>query len=358
MAVSDFELLQAWTQVLQLSNLRAGETVSILTSEDSNEQNRRIALMAAQQLGGIVTEIRLPPINAARSLSRDKTAYVGKTALAGNKPAIAALQTSGLVIDLMLLLFSPEQLQILESGARILLAVEPPEVLVRLLPTPDDRRRVLAAARTLRAAKTMRVESSAGTDLTCRLGEFPVLTEYGYADEAGRWDHWPSGFVATWANERSAHGTIVLDRGDIILPFKNYIQSPIRLSIEDGYIIGIEGSYDAEFLKSYFRSFNDPEVYAISHIGWGLQPRAEWTTLGLYDKEATLGMDARSFYGNFLFSTGPNNEAGGTRNTPCHIDIPMRHCSVSLDGEAMTQNGVVVPAEQRCDVHLSQNPHL
>jgi len=93
-------------------------------------------------------------------------------------------------------------------------------------------------------------------------------------------------------------------------------------------------------------SFHDREVYAISHIGWGLQPRAQWTALGLYDKEATLGMDARAFYGNFLFSTGPNTEAGGKRNTPCHIDIPLRNCSLSLDGVAMTINGKVVVADQ------------
>ena len=44
---------------------------------------------------------------------------------------------------------------------------------------------------------------------------------------------------------------------------------------------------------------------------------------------------------------GPNTEAGGKRNTPCHIDIPMRNCSVSLDGKAMTRNGEVIPKAQR-----------
>jgi 2,5-dihydroxypyridine 5,6-dioxygenase len=89
-------------------------------------------------------------------------------------------------------------------------------------------------------------------------------------------------------------------------------------------------------------TFHDPEAYAISHIGWGLQPRAHWSTLGLYDREATIGMDARAFEGNFLFSLGPNNEAGGSRTTTCHIDIPLRHCDVFLDGEAVVRDGVVL----------------
>ena len=56
-------------------------------------------------------------------------------------------------------------------------------------------------------------------------------------------------------------------------------------------------------------------------------------------------MDARAFAGNFLFSLGPNTEAGGTRNTPCHIDIPMRRCSVSLDGVEVVRNGKLVEEE-------------
>jgi 2,5-dihydroxypyridine 5,6-dioxygenase len=53
-------------------------------------------------------------------------------------------------------------------------------------------------------------------------------------------------------------------------------------------------------------------------------------------------MDARAFEGNFLFSLGPNNEAGGKRTTACHIDIPLRNCTVMLDGEVVVDKGKVV----------------
>lgn len=347
MAVSDTQLAAAWRQVLELSRVVPGEAVTLLTSDDSNRQNLHAARAAATGLGATVTEVSLPPVNGERSLSRDKTAYVGQTALSDNRAALAALQASDLVVDLMLLLFSPEQARILEGGTRILLAVEPPEVLTRIVPTPDDKRRVLAAAARLGSARELSVTSRAGTDFRCRLGAFPVLTEYGYADEPGRWDHWPSGFLATWPDEHTATGTIVIDTGDIILPFKSYVQAPVTLTIEDGYIRDIAGGFDAEYLREYMRSFDDREVYAISHLGWGLQPRAQWTALGLYDREATLAMDARAFYGNFLFSTGPNTEAGGSRDTPCHMDIPLRRCSLALDGEPMTREGEVLPEDQR-----------
>ncbi|AQH04386.1 2,5-dihydroxypyridine 5,6-dioxygenase (plasmid) [Burkholderia sp. KK1] len=342
MPVSDYQMVDAWTKVLRLSRLEAGQTVTILTSASTHPQTLATALIATQSMGAIVNRLDLPPVNGEKALSRDSLAYLGTTPLTGNRAAIAALKESDLVLDLMTLLFSPEQLDILKTGTKILLAVEPPEVLTRLVPTPADRERVLAAQARIARAKEMHIVSAAGTDFHCPLGEFEPIAEYGFVDEPGRWDHWPSGFALTFPNDRQAHGRIVIDRGDILLPQKSYVQDRIELTVEGGYAKRIDGGIDAQLLSEYMATFDDPEAYAISHIGWGLQPRAHWSTLGLYDREATIGMDARAFEGNFLFSLGPNNEAGGSRTTTCHIDIPLRHCDVFLDGEPVVRNGVVL----------------
>lgn len=343
MAVSDSDLIQAWTQVLTLSRLKRGDTVTVLTTEGvTHPQTLRCAVTAAGLLGARVNRLDLAPVNGEKSLSRDSLAYLGTTPLSGNRAAIAALKASDLVVDLMTLLFSPEQHDILQGGGKILLAVEPPEILLRMVPTEADRARVLACGALLERSREMRVTSAAGTDLVCPLGEFPVVKEYGFVDEPGRWDHWPSGFALTWPDEGGASGRIVIDRGDILLPQKCYVDDPIALTVENGYAVRIEGGLSADLLNDYMASFDDPEAYAISHIGWGLQPRARWSTLGLYDREATIGMDARAFEGNFLFSLGPNNEAGGSRTTACHIDIPLRRCTVSLDGRDMVVEGKVL----------------
>ncbi|MFT9639198.1 2,5-dihydroxypyridine 5,6-dioxygenase, partial [Alcaligenes phenolicus] len=327
MAVSDYQLIEAWQEVLRLSKLQAGQTVTLLTSSTTNQQTMQCAQIAAQSMGAVVNRLDLLPVNAEKALSRDSLAYLGTTPLTGNEAAIAALKASDLVLDLMTLLFSPEQIDILKSGTKILLAVEPPEILVRTVPTEADRARVTAAAGLIKAAKEMSITSPAGTNLRCPLGEFPAIREYGFVDEPGRWDHWPSGFVLTWPNELGTNGTIVIDKGDILLPQKKYSSEQIILTVENGYATKIEGGIEAQLLDEYMKSFNDPEGYAISHIGWGLQPRCHWSTLGLYSRENTIGMDARAFEGNFLFSLGPNNEAGGKRTTACHIDIPLRNCT-------------------------------
>lgn len=342
MPVSDVELIRAWDQVLSLSGVRSGDMVTILTSDSTHPQTLRCATISAASCGAVVNRLDLPPINGEKALSRDSLAYLGTTPLTGNLAAMAALKASDFVLDLMTLLFSPEQQELLEAGTRILLAVEPPEVLVRLVPTLEDRDRVSAAACIFEGKKAMHVTSNAGTNVRMPLGQYPIVQEYGLVDKPGRWDHWPSGFILTWPNEGEVEGTVVLDRGDILLPMKSYVQEPITITIEKGFATKIEGGLDAELLSEYMASFNDPEAYAISHIGYGLQKRAYWSTLSLYDREATIAMDARAFNGNFLFSMGPNNEVGGTRSTPCHIDIPMRNCSVALDDVFVVRDGKVV----------------
>lgn len=174
-----------------------------------------------------------------------------------------------------------------------------------------------------------------------------TLPQWGYADEPGYWDHWPSGFVATWPNEGSAEGRVVIDVGDMMFPFRSCVQSKIVLDIHEGYITRIDGGFDAKYLRNHLESYGDPAAFAFAHVGRGLHPKASWGALGLRDKVQSHGMDARSFAGNFLFSTGPNAEAGGSNHSPCHLDIPMADCSVSLDGEPMTVDGVLVAPDQR-----------
>lgn len=333
MAVSQFELVAAWRRVLELCRVSGSETAAILTRPNIQARNLEAAQQALAGIGSSVFQIE--PV-------------IGPKLLRENLVVMNALKSVDFVVDFLglHLLRGLEQDEIMKAGVRILYVTEPPEALVRLVPTPDDKRWARAAEARIKAAKTMRIVSRAGTDLKVAIGEYPILAEWGYSDEKGHWDHWPAGFIATWPNEGSANGAVVLDAGDIIFPFKSYVRTPITLAIRDGYIEEISGGFDADYLREYMAEFNDREAYAISHLGWGLNPKARWSALGLLDKSQTNGNDGRSFAGNFLFSTGPNTDAGGKRDTHCHLDIPMRRCSVALDGEPMTIDGKVVAPDQ------------
>jgi 2,5-dihydroxypyridine 5,6-dioxygenase len=133
--------------------------------------------------------------------------------------------------------------------------------------------------------------------------------------------------------------------GDVLLPFNTYVQTPVTLTIEGGFIRDIRGGLDAELLSSYIRSFDDPRGYGMSHVGWGLDERAHWH--GLTQFGGGMGMELRSFYGNVMFSIGPNNELGGPNDTACHFDIPMRGNSLYLDDELIVDNGELTVPELR-----------
>jgi 2,5-dihydroxypyridine 5,6-dioxygenase len=345
MPVSDDQKLAMWREVLGLCRVKAGENIAVLTGENSLPQNIDMAVRASVALGAKVCRIDVPPGDAGGVFGQ--RADVGMTPLTGHRIVVETLKKVDMVLDLMGLLHSPEQLEILAAGTRMMLVIEPPDMLARMIPSTDDKRRVQAAQKRLKAAKTMTVASKAGTDLTMPLGQFPTLAQWGYSDEPGHWDHWPSGFVATWPNEGASQGRVVIDTGDILLPFKFYVQSKIELDIRDGLITRIDGGFDAKYLRKHLESYDDPAAFGIAHVGWGLHPKARWGALGLRDKVQSHGMDSRSFAGNFLFSTGPNAEAGGSNHSPCHIDIPMADCSVSLDGEPMTIDGALVAPDQR-----------
>ncbi len=324
---------------LELCAVGPGQSVAILRSGEARASYARAFMTAARQLGASCFEMNIPP-------ARDSNDTIGiltgsALPLSGNQAAVDALKHVDMIIDLIFILYARENQVLRDAGARILSCVEPVDALAKLLPTKDMRAQVEAGAELLRSAKTLRFTNKAGTDVTYQLGVYPVIEQYGYTDTPGRWDHWPSGgFLYTGGADDGVDGTVVVDVGDIVFPFNSYVQTPIRLTIESGFVTGISGGLDAEVLADYMRGFGDPNAYGISHIGWGLERRASWASVATMHEG--IGMEARCFYGSVLFSTGPNLEVGGSNETPCHFDIPMRNCSLFLDGLPVVVDGDVV----------------
>jgi 2,5-dihydroxypyridine 5,6-dioxygenase len=349
--MSALDLLSLFTRELELCKLRPGEVMAVLTGPQTRPDYAEAFVAAGQNLGAEVFRLDLPASRQdfGATPTTAQGALWGRTPLTGHRSGVEILKRAGLLIDLVGLLHSPEQLEIQKAGTRVLMIVEPPDILARMLARGDTRGRVEAGGRRLARASELRITSPAGTDITYKLGQYsktPIL-QYGYTDQPGRWDHFPGAFVYTWPNEEQSSGTIVLTEGDIIFPFKEFVRSNIYITVKQGRITSIDGQFDAAHLRYFLEAWNDPDAFAMAHVGWGLDEMALWNGISLINKESAIGQDGRAFYGNVLWSTGPNTDVGGARTTPAHLDIAMKGASLYLDGEPIVEAGDVIPPDMR-----------
>jgi 2,5-dihydroxypyridine 5,6-dioxygenase len=325
--------------------------VAVLSESQSRPVLPQLARLAAARLGCKAFGILMPTLFDAGPPVRSTGA---STALQQVAPVIAALAGSTLVVDCTVegLMHAPELAAILRGGARVIyVSNEHPEALARLVPDDALEPLVKEHIKRLRSARTMRVTSAAGTDLTISMAGATCGGNWGYTTRPGTMTHWPGGLALAFPAAGSVNGTLVLAEGDVNVTFKRYIERPIALRIENDYVTKIEGSgVDADLMRSYIAAWADLEAgsennagrnaYAASHVGYGLNAAARWDSMALYDKRDFNGTELRAFAGNFLYSTGANEVAG--RYTRGHFDLPLRNCTVELDGVAVVDAGKVV----------------
>jgi 2,5-dihydroxypyridine 5,6-dioxygenase len=317
------------------------EPVAILSETTSRRLNVHLAELALLRLGAKAFHVVMPtPPQTAPVPIRSTGASV---ALGGNAAVLAALGRVGMVVDLTVegLMHAAELPAILEGGARVLyVSNEHPDILERLAPDPALKPKVRRAVELLRAAKEMRVTSAAGTDLSIRVEKAPSGGGWGVVEKPGQIDHWPGGIVVCFPRADGVNGTLVMDTGDINLTFKRYLERPVRLRIEDDFVTAVEGDgVDAALMRRTFEVWDDRNAYAVSHVGWGMNPSARWDALAMYDRGDVNGTEQRAFAGNFLYSTGANEHAG--RHTLGHFDLPLRNCTIALDGREIVKDGVL-----------------
>lgn len=331
--------IELFAGVFARCKVAAGDVCAVLSETQSRALNVHLAELALHRLGAKPFHVVVPTPRQSAPVPIRSTG--ASTALQGIGPAVAALSSSVFVADCTVegLMHAAELPQILRAGARVLyISNEHPDVLERLAPSPADEQQVREGMRRLKQAKRMEVSSAAGTRLQIRVEGARVGGVWGYTEKPGTLSHWPGGLCLAFPGAGSVEGMLVMAPGDLNLTFKRYVESEVRLKIEADYVTAIDGtSLDAELMREYFAAWGDRDAYAVSHVGWGTNPRARWDALAMYDRRDVNGTEQRAFAGNFLYSTGANEVAG--RHTLGHFDLPFRGCTVLLDGHAVVRDG-------------------
>ena len=333
--------IDCFARVFARCGVKSEEAVAILSESQSRPINVQLAELALHQLGARAFHIVIPtPAQSAPVAVRSTGA---SDVIQDIRPVVGALASTPMVVDCTVegLLHAPELPEILQGGARVLMiSNEHPEALERLAPDDALEGKVKTGIKMLRGAKAMTITSRAGSNLSVDLTGAVAGGGWGWVTRPGMISHWPGGLCLCFPAAGAVNGTLVLDRGDVNLTFKRYLDAPISLRIEDDYVTSIEGGgVDADLMRSYFAAWGDRDAYATSHIGWGMNPGARWDAMTMYDRRDFNGTELRAFAGNVVYSTGANEVAG--RRTLGHFDLPIRNCTVGLDGQTVVKEGIL-----------------
>jgi 2,5-dihydroxypyridine 5,6-dioxygenase len=333
--------IDAFCEIFERCAVKTGDTAAILSETQSRALNVHLAELALLRMGAKPFHIIVPtPRNRQVVPIRSTGASMAIQRLA---PVVTALQQAGFVVDCTIegLMHAAETPEILKAGARILnISNEHPEALERMVPDKALEKRVRAAVKMLRGTRRMRVTSKAGSELDVDMAGASTVGVWGWTDKPGTLAHWPGGIVVSFPKSGTVNGTLVMAAGDINLTFKRYLASPIRMTLKDDYVMDLEGEgADAMMMRAYLAAWGDREAYAVSHVGFGMNPGARYEALAMYDQRDTNGTELRAVAGNFLFSTGANEFAG--RYTAGHFDLPMMGTTIELDGIAVVREGVL-----------------
>ena len=333
--------IETFEHAFRLCKVEADDLVAILSETQSRAINVQLAELALQRLGARPFHIVIPspPLSAPVPVRSTGSSH----AIQGIEPIMAALLGVKFIADCTVegIMHAPETPRLLGSGVRAMyISNEHPEVLERLRTDAALFPKIQLGREMMQQAKRMRVSSAAGTNLDIVMSGARVGGNFGASFNPGQLSSWPGGICSCFPPLHSTNGVLVLDTGDVNLTFKRYLESPVRLTIEDDFVVDVAGvGLDAELMRSYFSAWGDRNAYGVSHVGWGMNPSARWDALVMYDKGDINGTELRAFAGNFLYSTGGNPFAD--RHTLGHFDLPVRHCTIELDGQVVARDGLL-----------------
>jgi 2,5-dihydroxypyridine 5,6-dioxygenase len=320
-------LAQARTVLAAALELRPSDEVLILWDETVSRE-----LIDALRRAAV--ELHLQPFTLIHlPLAAESVPETLGAVMTGPNAIVLAISSMGTVLS------SAQYNQALSAGAKVCSVhyLRTAEDALRLLPSSIEEVRELhertnRGSEIMKQVCTARVTSRAGTDMTCALGQYRVRTHSGVIAPGTR-QILPAGQVTRVPNDRSANGVVVIDRSIGADDFKE-LPEPVRLTVQDGYVTAIEGGIDAQRLRSWLSERGEPEMYHLTELAFGTNPRCQQTG-------ATAPSEDTHTSGCVSFALGADVHIGGNTRASAHVDMTMRSATLELDGTVVVRAGVL-----------------
>lgn len=319
-----FELaLAAQTLVTEVRPVEAGQQVLITADTASDERVVGATAQAVYAAGGIPTVVRYPTLSEPM---QDPPAPVARAATGAD-----------IWIDFSVAyqLYSPAYRAALEEGCiYVCLTGMDVDMMVRTIGRASYGRMQEMATllyQMSQAAETIRVTNPAGTDAIMRVDKAgdpfwePPPEEGGWAQMLGG----QSGYMF---HRESFEGVLVFD-GTLWPPVElGLLRTPVRLTVDGGYVKNIEGDVEATIFDRWLGGVGHPAAYLMDHACYGFNP-------GVVRPSGRILEDERVF-GCMQFGVGAP-QCG----SPAHTDGVTLNASVWLDDEQIEEEGRYVHPE-------------
>jgi leucyl aminopeptidase (aminopeptidase T) len=309
----------AMKAMTQCAAVKPGENVVIAC--DTNKMRLAEALAAAAYaVGGVPTIVAFPPTGAhGRQVPK---AVVGACA----RSEVFFLPTSWSMTH------TDARVEAIKNGARGSTMCEVTEDCLCtggiLADFEENDRLARKLGAIIAQGRTIRMTSSAGTELQAEIVGRPVQYETGLFREPGQFAALPNSEVNISPVEGTAEGTIVADVR--VMGYGVTRDEPVAIRVQQGEVAEIKGGKSAEYLRNTLESFKDRSAYNLAEFAIGLNPFCRAYATNLED------LGKLGFAHNGI---GSSYAIGGTVLAPCHIDVIYSNATLEIDGQVILDEG-------------------
>lgn len=182
-------------------------------------------------------------------------------------------------------------------------------------------------AELLTAGEVATITTPAGTDIMLPIKGYNAKPSTGLVLESGAYGNLPSGEAFLMPRENEAEGVYVVDGS--LAGVGLITDEPIRITIEKGMAVAIEGGEQAKLFNSLVDKAG-PQARNLAELGVGTNDQAEIKGTVLEDEKVL---------GTVHLALGNNVSMGGTVNVGFHVDGILKKPTLKIDGQAILIDG-------------------
>ncbi|MFQ5552455.1 MAG: aminopeptidase [Thermoplasmata archaeon] len=297
-----------------------------------------LALEGEETAMVLVDEPNLPIgralVQAARRTGADAFLTLLEVASPGAEPlepVVAAMKDADAVIlaTQHSLSHTDARRQVTRGGTRVVSVPQITEAMMAdgcLTANHEEVEEAMAlASKRLRRARTLRVTTSRGTDLTVSVeGQSWITEDTGLCRGRGDFATFPAGELLVPAVDGSAEGSLHVD-----VFFQHFLRAPATVTVREGYAVRVSGAQEAESAMDA----GGHEGRHLSRLGVGFNPRASLHASSLEARKA-LGVLHVGFGDNFVL--------GGDVRSGAEVDAVLKGIALEADGKPVMERGQLV----------------